>query len=175
MSVCPECGISSMIELGGGPNPHFHRTNWEPCGIFRPNLDIMDHPNVNMKCDLSDGIPFHDGHATELRAVHLIQHFPTRKVLPFLKDCYRVLQPGGHLYIMVSDLEWVFQQVLAGGLTPDHICSIWGEQDFPSDYHHTGFTYLLLRGMMEEAGFIGLTLPFKRNPWEVSIEGFKPG
>ena len=174
MSTCLECGISSCLELGGGNNPHFHRTNTEPSGIFRPNLDIMDHPNVDIKCDLSDGIPFHDGHATELRAVHLIQHFPTRKVLPFLLDCYRVLCPGGHLYIMVSDLEWVFQQVLEGGLTPGHICSIWGEQDFPSDYHLTGFTYPLIREHMEQAGFVRITPPFKRNPWEVSLEGWKP-
>ena len=170
---CHECGVNDELELGGGNNPHFHSTNLTPTLIFRPNLDIMPHSNVDIFCDLEKGIPFHDNHARELRAVHLIQHFSWKSIPFFLKECLRVLKPGGHIYIMVSDLKWVFEQVLEEGLTSGHVCSIWGEHDHPSDYHKCGFTYLLIRRLMEEAGFINLTLPFKRNPWEVSIEGFK--
>ena len=171
---CLECGVNDELCLGGGMNPHFHPDNLHPQVIYRPNIDIMYHENVDIVHDLETGIPFHDNHASAMRAVHLLQHFSWKNVPFFLKECIRVLKPGGHMYIMVSDLEWVFQQVLVEGLTPGHVCSIWGEHDHPSDFHKCGFTYPLIRRLMEEAGFINLTPAFKRNPWEVSVEGYKP-
>ena len=172
--ICPKCGVNDELCLGGGTNPNFHGTNLEYMPIFRPNIDIIVHPNVDIVHNLEYGIPIHDNHASEIEVVHLLQHFSWKSIPFFLKDCLRVLKPGGHIYFMVSDLEWVFQQVLKEGLTPGHICSIWGEHDYDSDYHRTGFTYPLLRQQMEEAGFVGLTPPFKRNSWEVSIQGYKP-
>ena len=173
MGICSECGKSDAIELGGGSTEFFQATNLSACPIFRPNIDIRQHPNVDIVCDLEKGIPFHSNHASQLRAVHLIQHFFYRNVPHFFDESYRVLKSGGHLFIMVSDLEYVFKCVLENGFNESHLQAIWGEGDYPSDFHHTGFTYQLVVEHMKKAGFINISSPFKRNLWEISIESDK--
>jgi predicted SAM-dependent methyltransferase len=58
--------------------------------------------------------PFKDNSAEEIIASHIIEHLPLKEGWLFLKECYRILQPGGSIYIAVPDLEWFIEKKMKG-------------------------------------------------------------
>jgi predicted SAM-dependent methyltransferase len=79
------------------------------CGVWRHaawfNLDRVSHgPDVAAR-DLSLGIPFADERFDAVYHSHLLEHFPRDKAGGFLRECLRVLAPGGVLRVAVPDLE----------------------------------------------------------------------
>lgn len=59
------------------------------------------------------GIPFADNSFNGVYHSHILEHFPREQVLPFLRECLRVLRPGGILRIAVPDLENILRNYLA--------------------------------------------------------------
>ena len=55
--------------------------------------------------DLSKGIPLPDQSCEVVYHSHVLEHIPRDSAPDFLKECYRVLAPGGILRIAVPDLE----------------------------------------------------------------------
>ncbi|HLL73725.1 MAG TPA: methyltransferase domain-containing protein [Pyrinomonadaceae bacterium] len=64
----------------------------------------MGDPSV-MAHDLRQGIPFEDGRFDVVYHSHLLEHFSKARAQLFLKECWRVLKPGGTLRVAVPDLE----------------------------------------------------------------------
>ncbi len=58
-----------------------------------------------MGYDLRKGIPFPDGVFDAVYHSHVLEHFSKSEALPFLKECRRVLKPGGIIRVVVPDLE----------------------------------------------------------------------
>jgi SAM-dependent methyltransferase len=84
-----------MLNLGCG---HRFHPDWV-------NVDIVPrHPGV-IRCDLSQGIPFSDHHFDVVYHSHMLEHIRRADVPAFLRDCHRVLRPGGILRIATPDLE----------------------------------------------------------------------
>jgi glycosyltransferase involved in cell wall biosynthesis len=65
------------------------------------NCDI-DSAGADMMFDAAK-IPFPDNSIDEIRAYHLIEHFPFRKGLEVLKEWFRVLKPSGKLVLETPD------------------------------------------------------------------------
>lgn len=87
----------AFLNLGCGT--HYH-PDWT-------NVDFKSaHPSV-IACDLNTGIPFPDNTFNVVYHSHLLEHFPKRFAPDFLKDCHRVLKPGGILRVVVPDLEQI--------------------------------------------------------------------
>src|SRR5258708_6188325 len=60
-----ECGYSTWVEIGGGP----------AADVYHPNIDMVAGDGVDFVCDLErEPLPFHDGHATRIKAIHSLQH-----------------------------------------------------------------------------------------------------
>lgn len=55
--------------------------------------------------DLADPLPFADGYFEGVYASHVLEHFPPDDGLRLLRECLRVLRPGGVARIVVPDLE----------------------------------------------------------------------
>lgn len=55
--------------------------------------------------DLRRGIPFPDGVFDVVYHSHVLEHFEREDAAPFLRECRRVLKPGGILRVVVPDLE----------------------------------------------------------------------
>lgn len=55
--------------------------------------------------DLRNGIPFPDKAFDVVYHSHLLEHIDRETAPDFLKECYRVLKPGGRLRIVVPDFE----------------------------------------------------------------------
>jgi SAM-dependent methyltransferase len=62
--------------------------------------------------DLRRGIPFADATFDVVYHSHLLEHLD-RDVAPlFLRECLRVVKPGGILRVVVPDLEWLSRRYL---------------------------------------------------------------
>ena len=67
------------------------------------NLDYLWHPEVDVCWDIQTGIPFPDGKLKGIFTEHCLEHFPIAKAFYLLKECRRILRPGGILRIVVPD------------------------------------------------------------------------
>lgn len=81
------------IGCGSRYHPRWVNLDAHPCA-----LGILKH-------DALTGLPFPTESFDVVYASHLLEHFPRTQVLPFLRECFRVLRDGGVLRIVVPDLE----------------------------------------------------------------------
>jgi len=76
------------------------------------NIDFSSSsPNV-IQHDLSTGIPFEDNSCDVVYHSHLLEHFTKEHAPKFLKDCFRVLKPGGTIRVAIPDLETIIRLYL---------------------------------------------------------------
>jgi SAM-dependent methyltransferase len=59
------------------------------------------------------GLPFPDVVSEVVYLSHVLEHFPKSSAPAFLRECYRVLKPGGVLRVVVPDLERIARPCLA--------------------------------------------------------------
>lgn len=71
------------------------------------NIDINDHPGVDVVADVTEGLDFVDAKA--IFAEHFLEHLPLEKAIAFLLEVHRVLGRGGWLRLSTPNLEWVWQ------------------------------------------------------------------
>jgi len=84
-----------MLNLGCG---YRHHPDWT-------NLDVRsDAPEV-LAHDLATGVPFKDDSFDVVYHSHLLEHLDARDAEDLLRECLRVLAPGGILRLAVPDLE----------------------------------------------------------------------
>lgn len=102
-----------LLNLGCGQRCH---PDWV-------NVDIAPvHPDV-LRWDATRGIPFPDRHFSVVYHSHMIEHLRPHDVPAFLRDCHRVLEPGGILRIATPDLERlcaVYLERLRASAVADH-------------------------------------------------------
>lgn len=62
------------------------------------NVDIVEVPGVDVVHDLNlSPWPFKDGSASKIQALDVLEH--VNEVIPFIEECYRILEPGGELFM----------------------------------------------------------------------------
>lgn len=71
------------------------------------NIDINEHPGVDLVADVTEGLEFSDAKA--VFAEHFLEHLPIDKALAFLLEVHRVLGEGGWLRLSTPNLEWVWK------------------------------------------------------------------
>lgn len=82
------------LNLGAG----FHeREGWTP-------VDLMVQPPTGIRWDVRWGLPFERASVRRIHCEHFFEHlrFPD-EVMPALAECFRVLEPGGELRVIVPD------------------------------------------------------------------------
>lgn len=96
------------------------------CGSrFHPawtNVDFAPADPSVLRHDLREGIPFPDEAFDVVYHSHVLEHFPKAEGPRFLRECFRVLKPGGTVRVAVPDLERIaktylrtLEQAAAGG------------------------------------------------------------
>lgn len=86
---------SSYVNLGCGRRYH---PEWI-------NIDFQSYSPDVIKHDLRKGIPLSDRTCEAVYHSAVIEHFDRPTALSFLRDCYRVLKPGGVVRVGTPDLE----------------------------------------------------------------------
>lgn len=88
------------INLGAGTKPEMGWTN----------VDIVDLRGIDVVGDLNDHpwTAFEDNSAEEIKAIDLLEHLDD--AIAFVTECWRILQPGGTLFIQTprfdADFLW---------------------------------------------------------------------
>lgn len=98
-------------------------------------------------------LPHGDGSVDEIRASHVLEHFPHRQVPDVLKEWARALKPGGQLRIAVPDFRRIAEQYLAGQNAPTEGYLMGGQVD-DADFHKAAFDETKLKTLLAGAGLI---------------------
>ncbi len=69
------------------------------------NVDLKPQAENVLACNIMDGLPFDDNHFVAVYHSHVLEHLPPDQGKRLIEDCFRVLQPGGVLRVVIPDLE----------------------------------------------------------------------
>jgi len=147
---CGTSGIEGWVNIDNSPSILLSRL---PFGrrIFR----TPDWPRDVRRADVRKRIPFFD-------ASHTFEHFTYDESLAVAKECFRVLQPGGILRIVVPDLGTIVRDYLADTANPKashrfigRLLLTSGVRDVlhPGAHHKQMFDAASLGHLLREAGF----------------------
>ncbi len=79
------------------------------CGQrFHPswtNLDLQPADPSIRRWNVTQRLPFDDASFAAVYHSHLLEHLPREQALPFMRECRRVLKPGGTIRLAVPNLE----------------------------------------------------------------------
>ena len=121
-------------------------------------LNAQPGPNVDIVGDFRDLSRFTDQSVAEIYASHVLEHLAySEEVLPALKECHRILVPGGRLMLAVPDMAAICRLMVHDAATVQVqyqlMRMLFGGQTDAWDYHKAGFTPDLLAGFLGNAGF----------------------
>ena len=136
------------LDLGSGIEPH--GDGYQPIDKY-----VIGEGIINT--DIGDLNMYADGTVDEIWCSHALEHIEKRKVMPTLREWFRVMRVGGRLVIEVPDLVWCCQNWLSHRDDPFdafHNDQLFGNQDPPGgQFHQTGFSHTSLQMVVEDAGF----------------------
>lgn len=132
------------INLGSGQRPF---KGWV-------NVDTQAKWNPEVVADGSSLPMFEDGCAEYVVLHHVLEHFGCGEGLGMLRECYRILEPGGSLIVTVPDMKEVVRGWATGRLSTQlFLTNIYGAyMGDEADRHKWGFT---LGSLIKEIGSAG--------------------
>jgi SAM-dependent methyltransferase len=114
--------------------------------------------NVDRKSNSTDAAEYEcyplryaDGTVDEVRASHVLEHFPHAQTADVLADWVRVLKPGGVLRLAVPDFRKIAGAYLEGRGLPTQGYIMGGQVD-AEDYHKAIFDEVGLREALRNVG-----------------------
>lgn len=118
-------GKNLSVNLGAGP---FGKSGWV-------NVDIRKFDQITFTYDFRKKLPFKNLSVKRIRLEHVFEHLDPKDEAPiFLKECLRVLVPGGVLRIVVPDLEKFIKAYVSK--SPELWAELgWNIQKLPSDFY----------------------------------------
>ncbi len=136
------------------------------------NIDILNvkqHIPADHKFrqwDLRRGIPYPDSSVDLIRMSHLIEHLTLEEAKALLRECFRVLKPGGLVRISTPDMDIILRHYRNRDMSffnqiqpPEYIqAPTEGEKLsrllFSGDYQHKAvYSFEMLKNFLEQAGF----------------------
>lgn len=115
---------------------------------------IPGYTPVDRKCG-GEAYPlaYPDNSVDEIRASHILEHFPHTETGAVLADWVRALKPGGLLSIAVPDFDWICRAYQSGADMPIQRYVMGGQVD-GNDHHGAVFDYECLAEAMRAAGLV---------------------
>jgi predicted SAM-dependent methyltransferase len=136
------------------------------------NLDYYWNPGVDLCWDVTRGLPLADASMRGIYTEHCLEHLPVTVVFDLLRECCRVLEPGGRFRIVVPDGEIYlscYVRTLAGDLSArlpyEQFDQFRGRYTpmfsvnriFRDHGHRFIYDFATMRLLLEEAGFVNIT------------------
>lgn len=134
--------------------------------------DARPLPDIEIVCDVAELAQFVKPRScTQVRATHILEHFPHTAGLHHLRDWREFLIPGGRLYLEVPNGEWQYN---AAHLEVDFdkwLALVFGDQDYPGNAHHTAFSPVSLHRVLMQAGFVNINA--QAAGWVIAAEAVR--
>ena len=127
----------TKINLGSG--------HWKPEGWIHVDIDFESRPDV--LADLSAGLPFRDACADFMHTEDFIDQLDLASAHQFLRECHRILKPGGVIRVLTPDVERLCRMYLD---EPDALKILW--RDHVGVPLHLGTAAEILNTGMRFAG-----------------------
>ena len=96
--------MSKLNYLNVGCGGKFH-TDWV-------NIDVVSQSPHVIQHDITKGLPFKDNTFEVVYHSQVLEHFHKKEGTEFIRECFRVLKPGGIIRIVVPDLENIIREYL---------------------------------------------------------------
>ena len=168
------------VNLASGHHP---KAGWLNVDLFAPDADL--------RLDLREPLPFRDNSVAVVYCEHFFEHLDYPNVadavawtletaespseaLGFLRECRRVLVPGGVLDIVVPDAEIIIGEYVNRHQPGCPVPAWWGPAWCDTELHRVNYLfrqgrehkyaydYETLRRVIESAGFVGV----ERRPFD---------
>lgn len=97
LQLLKETGNDIKVNLGCG---HRYEKDWI-------NLDFFFYKNEVAAWNLTRKLPFNDNSVNVIYSSNCLEHFERQTAISFLKECRRILVPGGVLRLALPDLEMI--------------------------------------------------------------------
>ena len=179
--ICPQCGVSTWVELAGGFSDD----------AYRPNVDKRHFPTVDIVLDFQDGrLPIlHDGHAERVKMIDVLNYLGQDEARRLMREVWRLLKPGGSFYIRTVDIIWICQRIAEDGAAQEWLEVVFhspgsvdrdpeavkhGYPDEGEGHHRWAYSFETLKEELVAAGFIGVRHDGYYNRVEMKVEAFKP-
>lgn len=93
-------------------------------------------------CGVATALPFKSGVFDSVTARHVIEHVGWRQTASTLAEWFRVLKIAGRFEIVCPNLESYCRRLPGlSAKTQQHLIEhLWGDQDYPANFHLFGFT-----------------------------------
>jgi len=153
-----------LLNIGCGP---FGQPDWV-------NLDLVRHQGTTMRVDSRGPLPLGPASCRGIHVEHYFEHLePGRERPAFLAECWRCLEPGGVLRIIVPDARKYVAAYLTDGWRELNAIGCGGKQPqrafatkmealnhvfLQGGEHYGGIDEELLRQTLERAGFTDISL-----------------
>ena len=147
-------GIALALNIGSGQR-RFHSTS----DVEWVNVDCVSRPPEqvpDLVCDVGkESLPIPNDHVDYCVLHHVYEHFGLGEGHPVIRECHRVLKPGGILILTVPDMHrlaaaWLKEQI--NDYT--YLVNVYGAyQGLESDRHRWGYTF---RGLLADMDLLDL-------------------
>jgi predicted SAM-dependent methyltransferase len=139
--------------LGSGNEFHEGFVHVDRRNIRRPTEDTMF-----LRADVRRLDRYFFPNSVDVIYAHdLLEHFPSTEVEGLLRSWVGLLKPGGRLELRVPELRRLAQYILDSKETDaEKSARVYGGQEYPSNFHLSGFTEPMLAAMLASAGMTGL-------------------
>jgi len=162
-------GINIMLKLNLGSGPK--------------QLELKGYENIDLKNGKSAyPLEYNSETVDEIRASHVLEHFPKNEVHLVLRDWVDKLRPGGVLKIAVPNIDKILDDYKAG---IKHDCPvdayIFGGQTDENDFHKSCFNVQSLTKYLELCGLVDIQVwesqikDCASLPISLNLRGQKPG
>jgi SAM-dependent methyltransferase len=153
---CGTSGISGWHNFDNSPTITLSRIP-----LLSRLLKTPAWPRDVRRYDVRQGLRFADSSVRYIYSSHTFEHFTQADSFAIAKECFRVLQPGGILRIVVPDLELIAREYLADSsplaaqrflerLSLNHSLADWLH---PGSNHSQMFDGKALVRLLRDAGF----------------------
>jgi predicted SAM-dependent methyltransferase len=141
------------------------------------NVDL--HASADLRLDVREPLPFPDNSVTMIYSEHFFEHLTFEDGCRFLRECWRVLQPGSILSTGIPDAEAILRVYAEGDVerwrrTRDRWHPAWCttmmhsvNYHFRQDgEHHYAYDFETLAESLTNAGFVNV----HRRDWDPALD-----
>lgn len=151
----------SLNALVAGMPPAMHRLMYKLTGAknyySQEEYCRLLAEHIFVHHDLASGLPFESGVVQYIYTSHFLEHLYRADAIRLLRECHRVLKPGGIIRISVPDLEYALN-LYRDGRKEEMLANYFFVEDGENQYsrHKYMYDFAMLKALLEQTGFKGV-------------------